>query len=450
MLVRKLDFVEPLKLYNVIRDENNPFILESLSKHELKARYTFVSSNPKFIVEIKNDTRIDGKKISDEKSPFQALKSLFEIKTDGQTDGQKFMGGFVGFVSYDAVHAYLGGKVEEASIFGYYDHVFVYDHILNNFYYLSLKNSIDGEKYAERIVKKAKRVEIDCKKGGSEIIGCDAEKESFMNMVERAKDYIFAGDVFQVVVSREYKIKSDLSAFKIYRSLRKINPSPYMFLFEFKKTVVGASPETMASVEGNTLKINPIAGTAVRGKDEEEDRKIAEKLLNDEKERAEHVMLVDLARNDVRKVSKAGSVKLTRFFEVVKYSHVQHIESEVVGEIKDNLTMFDAMEASFPAGTLTGAPKVRAMEIIDELEKSKRKIYGGAVGYFSVNGHADMAIAIRMVEIDDVCRVRAGAGIVADSDPEKEYFETERKMAAVMKALGIDEFRGYHDTDNRQ
>ncbi len=451
MLVRKLDFVEPLKLYNVIRDENNPFILESLSKHELKARYTFISSNPEFIVEIKNDTRIDGKKISDEKSPFQALKSLFETKTDAQTDGQKFMGGFVGFVSYDAVHAYLGDKVEEASIFGYYDHVFVYDHILSNFYYLSLKNSIDGEKYAERIVKKAKRVGIVGEEGGSEIVGYDAEKESFMNMVERAKDYIFAGDVFQVVVSREYRIKSDLSAFKIYKNLRKINPSPYMFLLEFKKSVVGASPETMASVEGNILKINPIAGTAARGKNEEEDKKIAEKLLNDEKERAEHVMLVDLARNDVRKVSKAGSVRLTRFFEVVKYSHVQHIESEVVGEIKGNLTMFDAMEAAFPAGTLTGAPKVRAMEIIDELEKSKRRVYGGAVGYFSVNGHADMAIAIRMVEIDDVCRVRAGAGIVADSNPENEYFETERKMAAVMKALEIDESKeGYNDTDSRQ
>ncbi len=433
MLLKKLDFVEPLKLYNVIRDENNPFILESLSKHELKARYTFISSNPEFIVEIKNDTRIDGRRISDEKSPFRALKSLFEIKTDGK----RFMGGFVGFVAYDAVHAYLGGKVEEASIFGYYDHVFVYDHVLNNFYYLSLTNSIDEEKYAERVVKKAKRTEIEDEEGGSEIVGCDAEKENFINMVEKAKDYIFAGDVFQVVVSREYRIKSDLSTFKIYRNLRKINPSPYMFLLEFKKTVVGASPETMASVEGNILKINPIAGTAPRGKDEDEDQKIAEKLLNDEKEGAEHVMLVDLARNDVRKVSKAGSVKLTRFFEIVKYSHVQHIESEVIGELRDDLTMFDAMEASFPAGTLTGAPKVRAMEIVDELEKSRRRVYGGAVGYFSVNGYADMAIAIRMVEIDSLCRVRAGAGIVADSDPENEYFETERKMAAVMKALEV-------------
>ncbi|RLI75729.1 anthranilate synthase component I [Archaeoglobales archaeon] len=441
MLVKKLDFVQPLKLYNVIRDENYPFILESLSKHELKARYTFISSNPEFIIEIKNCVRVDGKKISDERSPFQALKSLFEIKTDGE----RFMGGFVGFVAYDAIHAYVGGRIDEASIFGYYDHAFVYDHVLNNFYYISMTNSTDKEKYAERVIKKAKRTEIEDEEGGSEIVSCDAEKESFIDMVERAKDYIFAGDAFQVVISREYKIKSDFSAFKIYRNLRKINPSPYMFLLEFKKSVIGASPETMASVERNILKINPIAGTAPRGKDEDEDQKIAEKLLKDEKERAEHVMLVDLARNDARKVSKSGSVRLTSFFDVVKYSHVQHIESEVIGELRDDLTMFDAMEASFPAGTLTGAPKVRAMEIIDELEKSKRKIYGGAVGYFSVNGHADMAIAIRMVEIDSLCRVRAGSGIVADSNPENEYFETERKMAAVMRALEVD-----HDIDNRQ
>jgi len=440
MLVKKLDYVDPLKLYNVIREESYPFILESISRHELKARYTFISFQPEFIVEVKNGVKVDGDKISNEKSPFQALKSLFEVKTDGE----RFMGGFVGYVAYDAVHAYLGGEIDEPSVFGYYDHVFVYDHILNNFYYLSLNDSSDEEKYAEELVRKAKRSEIEDEKGGSEIVRCDADKDTFMNMVEKAKDYIFAGDAFQIVLSREYELKSDFSSFKIYRNLREINPSPYMFLLEFEKDVVGASPETMASVEKNILKINPIAGTAPRGKNGREDAEIAERLLNDEKERAEHVMLVDLARNDVRKVSKPGSVRVARFFDLVKYSHVQHIESEVIGELKDNATIFDAMEAAFPAGTLTGAPKVRAMEIIDELEKSKRRVYGGAVGYFSVNACADMAIAIRMVEIDDVYRVRAGAGIVADSKPENEYFETERKMAAIIKALEVE-----HDPYNR-
>ncbi len=198
----------------------------------------------------------------------------------------------------------------------------------------------------------------------------------------------------------------------------------------------------MGSVEGGrTFKINPpIAGTAPRGRTEEEDRELEKALLSDEKERAEHVMLVDLARNDVRRVSKPGSVKLTRFFDVLKYSHVQHIESEVVGELDKGKNAFDAMEAAFPAGTLTGAPKIRAMEIIDELERSRRKVYGGgAVGYFSLTGgDADMAIAIRMAEIEGrKASVRAGgAGIVADSVPEKEFFETENKMRAVLKALG--------------
>jgi anthranilate synthase component 1 len=433
MLV-KLDFVNPLKLYSALREEDYPFILESLSRHELKARYTFLSSSPEFVVEVKNGVKVDGSKVSDEKSPFQALKSIFEPKTDGE----RFMGGFVGYVAYDAVHAYIDGKIEESSVFGYYNHAFVYDHILRNFYFFSLRNSIEDKRYAEKIVKRAKRGRIEEEEGGSNKVECDAGREDFMKMVERAKEYIYAGDAFQIVISREYKVNSDFSAFKIYRNLRKINPSPYMFLLEFEKEVVGASPETMASVEGSIYKINPIAGTAARGSSKEEDERIAEKLLNDEKEKAEHVMLVDLARNDVRKVSKPGSVKVERFFELVKYSHVQHIESEVIGELKSNATQFDAMEAAFPAGTLTGAPKVRAMEIIDELEKSKRRIYGGAVGYFSANGCADMAIAIRMVEIDDFCRVRAGAGIVADSKPENEYLETERKMAAVLRALEVE------------
>ncbi len=432
MLVQKLDYVSPLKLYNIIREECDlPFILESAGKHERKARYTYISADPQFIVEIDGKgTRVDGKKVSNETNPFKALKELFEIKMNGE----RFMGGFVGYIAYDAVHNFIDGTIDEPSVFGYYEDVFVYDHISNSFYYLSIGND---SKDAERLVRKAKRTKIEDEEGGSEVLRCDANKEEFIDMVLKAKDYIFVGDAFQIVLSREYEINTDLSPFQIYRNLRSINPSPYMFLLEFGKDIVGSSPETMASVEGNIVKINPIAGTAPRGKNRKEDEEIAKALLLDEKERAEHVMLVDLARNDVRRVSKAGTVKVTMFMEVIKYSHVQHIESEVVGILDDNKTAFDAMEAAFPAGTLTGAPKIRAMEIIDELEKSKRRVYGGCVGYFSVNGWADMAIAIRMAEIDDVCRVRAGAGIVADSNPEKEFLETERKMSAVMSALRI-------------
>lgn len=440
MLV-KLDYVDPLKLYGVLREENYPFILESLSRHELKARYTYISANPEFTVDVGDSLRIDGKKVSEENNPFQALKPYHNQNNLNEV---KFSGGFVGYTAYDAVHSYIEGDVDESSFFGYYDHAFVYDHVLDKVYYLSVRDSLEEGREAERVVSRAKRSELENEEGGTSIETCDSEKEDFMESVDTAKEYILSGDAFQVVLSREHQLNSDFSPFRIYRNIRNVNPSPYMFLLEFDKDVVGGSPETMASVEGNTFKINPIAGTCERGKNEEEDKKLASKMLHDDKEKAEHVMLVDLARNDVRKVSRSGSVGLSRYFDVAKYSHVQHIESEVTGELEEYATPFDAMEASFPAGTLTGAPKVRAMEIIDELEKSKRKVYGGAVGYFSSNGYADMAIAIRMMEIDDCCRIRAGAGVVADSDPEKEYYETERKMAGVMKALEVED-----DTYNR-
>ncbi|AFK23177.1 anthranilate synthase component I [Pyrococcus sp. ST04] len=344
------------------------------------------------------------------------------------------MGGFVGYIAYDAVHNYIEGTVEEPSLFAYYPWVFVYDHLKGELKFISLKEPPFDP---ESIVKRARNEQVIEEKGGATITKTDANKEGFIKIVEKGKEYIFSGDVFQVVLSRQYEVKSDLDPLTIHRRLTRINPSPYTFLLEFKKTLVGASPETMGAVEGKIFRINPIAGTAPRGRTPEEDEEIKRKLLSDEKERAEHVMLVDLARNDVRKVSKPTTVRLVRFFDVIKYSHVQHIESEVVGELADDKDMFDAIEASFPAGTLTGAPKIRAMEIIDELEKSRRRIYGGGIGYFSATGWAEFAIGIRMAEIEKKkAYVRAGAGIVADSLPEKEFYETENKMRAVLKALG--------------
>ncbi|HIQ32321.1 MAG TPA: anthranilate synthase component I [Methanothermococcus okinawensis] len=442
---RKFQYVDPIKLYSVLREEGRyPFILESRDKHPSKARYTYISADPEFVVKIKRDTRIDNTRVSKESNPFKGLKEVYlqEIgdKVPSNVDtNERFIGGFLGYIAYDAIHNYIGGDIQEASVFGYYRSVFVYDHILNRYYYLTLNNSEEEMRRAERIVERARNREVQEEFGGSEILGCDAGREEYIEMVKRAKEYIYDGDAFQIVISREYNLKSDLSPFQIYRNLRNVSPSPYMFFLEFEKKILGASPETMASVERDTLKINPIAGTINVGRTEEETKRLAEKLLQDEKERAEHVMLVDLARNDVRKVSKPGSVKLKRFFEVVRYSHVQHIESEVVGELREDITIFDGIEAAFPAGTLTGAPKYRAMEIIDTLEKSRRRVYGGAVGYFSLNNYGDTAIAIRMAEIerDNLIRVRAGAGIVADSIPEKEYIETERKMAAMMSTLKV-------------
>lgn len=409
-------------------------MLESRTKHEKKARFTYISFSPEFTVEVdEGGVRVDGRKISRERNVFRALK---ELRADFECSGERFQGGYAGYVSYDAVHCFIDGEIREPSFFGFYTHFFVYDHLRGELFFCTHGNS---DLNPERIVERAKREEVEEKREiSSEILRCDSPKEDFMEMVERAKEHVYAGDVFQVVLSREYEIESEASPIEIYSALRDVNPSPYMFLFEFKKKVLGASPETLASVEGRFMKVNPIAGTAPRGRNEEENRRLRERLLSDEKERAEHIMLVDLARNDIRKVCKSGSVKVTSFMDVVSYSDVQHIESEVVGELRDGMTVYDAIEAVFPAGTLTGAPKIRAMEIIDELERSRRRVYGGCVGYFSLSGHVDMAIAIRMVEIDDVLRVRAGAGIVADSLPEREFYETERKMAPVLRVLGVE------------
>ncbi|AGK60665.1 anthranilate synthase, component I [Archaeoglobus sulfaticallidus PM70-1] len=428
MLFHKIEYVEPEKLYCVLRDDSYPFILESADKNELKARHTYISSNPEYIVQInKSGMKINRKRVSKVSNPFKALKNLI----NGCVGGERFVGGLVGYIPYQAVYNYIDGDLSEPAVFGFYPHVFVYDNFARTLYY-------NGDReYAEQVVSRAKSIEIETENGESNILSTDADRDDFVEMVYRAKDYILAGDAFQIVLSREYAVDTELTPFEFYRNLKRINPSPYMFLFEFEKAIAGASPETMASVIGNIVKINPIAGTIKRGKDGEEDEILIKKLMSDEKEIAEHIMLLDLARNDVRKVSRSGSVSVSRYMEVVKYSHVIHIESEVCGVLEDGKTAFDAMESAFPAGTLTGAPKIRAMEIIRELERSQRVVYGGCVGYFSSNGWADMAIAIRMAEFDGKCRVRAGAGIVSDSVPENEYYETERKMSAVLKALNL-------------
>ncbi|MFB6133263.1 MAG: anthranilate synthase component I [Halanaeroarchaeum sp.] len=258
--------------------------------------------------------------------------------------------------------------------------------------------------------------------------------------VERAKEAVFDGEIYQAVVSRTRKIEGRVDPVDLYESMRAVNPSPYMYLLSHgDRTIVGASPETLVSVDGQTVLNNPIAGTCARGTSPVEDRRLAGEMLADEKERAEHTMLVDLARNDVRRVSRPGSVEVPEFMRVLKYSHVQHIESTVTGTLRGDRDAFDAVRSSFPAGTLSGAPKVRAMELIHEFESSPRGVYGGGVGYVSWQGDADFAIVIRTVTIDhgepDTLRIRAGAGVVADSVPEREFEETESKMDGALAAL---------------
>jgi anthranilate synthase component 1 len=343
----------------------------------------------------------------------------------------------VGYAAYDSVHADVGGHIAEPSCFGFYPGAFVYDHVHDTLTYRCLPghegHDVDG------IVAEARTMEVGLCQNPSSIRRTDADRACYEDMVERARDYVFAGDVFQVVLSREYEVSTPMSPFEAYLRLRGANPSPYLFLIEFERMkVAGSSPETMVRVEGDTLHINPIAGTTTRGASHAEDGALATRLLQDEKERAEHVMLVDLARNDARKVALPGSVHVPTYMEVVPYARVQHIESEVVAKLRPDATMYDALAAAFPAGTLSGAPKVRAMEVISELERSPRRAYGGCAGYFSLNGTADTAIAIRMIQFDKACRVRAGAGIVADSVPSTEFDETEKKMSAVLSALNVE------------
>jgi anthranilate synthase component 1 len=262
-------------------------------------------------------------------------------------------------------------------------------------------------------------------------------KADFLEAVRRVKKYIMEGDIIQSVISQRFETNLDCEPFDIYRALRVINPSPYMFFLRLGRVVLaGSSPEILVRVEGTDINLRPIAGTRRRGVDEAEDRLLEEELLGDPKERAEHIMLVDLGRNDVGRVSEAGTVDVDEFMVTEKYSHVMHIVSNVRGRLRDGLDAFDALRACFPAGTLTGAPKIRAMEIIEEMEPCKRGIYGGSVGYFGFSGNMDMCITIRTVVVNDGrIYVQAGAGIVADSDPEKEYEETKSKARGILKAV---------------
>ncbi|MGA9097373.1 MAG: chorismate-binding protein, partial [Methanotrichaceae archaeon] len=313
---------------------------------------------------------------------------------------------------------------------------FIFDHLTRRVYFTVAPIFPGAKTDLIEIIEGFDSEDVDAEDmdGGTLSIG---DKDRYQEAVLRSKTHIKDGDIFQVVLARSARVRCS-NPIGLYRRLRSINPSPYTYLFEFGElSIIGASPETLFSAYAGRLKVNPIAGTCPRGKTSDEDDELAKTMLNDDKERAEHVMLVDLGRNDVRSVCKSGTIKVEDFMSVLKYSHVQHIETTVVGDLRDECDQFDAARAVFPAGTLSGAPKLRAMEIIDDLETEPRGIYGGGIGYFSVDGCADFAIAIRSILIQDgVATVQAGAGIVADSDPYREYLETERKMAAMKHALG--------------
>jgi len=383
----------------------------------------------------------EGRIIVDESNPSDLFIKLREILGENRVNNNfnRLIGGLVGFISYDIVRHWenISDKYTELNYadfqFGLFNEGIIFDHEKERvYYYHSGDNNL--KEVLELLNTEREIGTIDYTEPISNI-----NKERFENNVDIAKEYVRSGDIFQVVLSRKYEFDISGDLLSIYKSLRMINPSPYMYYFKSNDlNIIGASPEMLVRVTDNQIETFPIAGTRPRDGDVEANKKLTDELLSDEKERAEHVMLVDLARNDVGQISRFGSVKVPEFMQVHQFSHVQHIVSKVIGELKDEMDCFEAVRAIFPAGTVSGAPKIRAMEIIQELEKESRGPYAGALGYFSKNMCADFAITIRTLVVKgNKAYIQAGAGIVADSVPEKEWFETEQKAGALIDALKI-------------
>jgi anthranilate synthase component I len=443
--IKKLSFEKsPLEIFSKLYSQyENAYILESIEGPEKLSQYSFIGFSPAATITIKNGQATTLNKRTGDKQTSKVDEPLSAISKTLQTlPGfleQRFVGGAVGYIGYDAVRYWekLPQKAVDDQKFpdvkvGIFDDGIIYDHRNRKaFYYYINENRLEE---INNQLKEDINESVECKQ-----LGVNISKEKFEDAVERAKEFVTAGDIFQVVLSKRYDFKIKGSLIGFYRNLRKINPSPYMYFVKSgEHQIVGSSPEMLARVENRKVETFPIAGTRPHVKDPTENKCLTEELLADPKERAEHVMLVDLGRNDIGKVSKFGSVHLPEFMQVHQYSHVQHIVSRVVGDLKDECNAYDALRAVFPAGTVSGAPKVRAMEIIEELEPTRRGPYAGAVGYFSYNGNADFAITIRtLVANGEKAYLQVGAGIVADSVPENEWFETEHKGRALMKALEV-------------
>jgi anthranilate synthase component 1 len=446
------DIDTPITLYSKYVRNSTGFLLES--KELPKGRYSFMSANPFITVKAFEDNIEikQGEEVTIKKGlALDEVKKIIDSYDVINDTKLPFVGGAVGSVAYDMIKQYEIIPKENIDSIGTPDlhlmfvkETIAYDHFYNdiNIIVLDEDNKEGSERAQERIreikIMLKKDIIMDEEEVKEELIfQSNVSKKIFGESVEKAKEYIYNGDIFQVVLSQRWSGKTNRKPFSLYRKLRRVNPSPYMFYFNFKDYyIVGSSPEMLVEIKDNKIYNCPIAGTRKRGIDDEEDKVLAEDLLNDEKERAEHIMLVDLGRNDMGKVSTIGSVNVSKFMEVQNYSHVMHLVSLVEGEKRKDKDMFEVLMSFLPAGTLSGAPKIRAMEIIEELEISKRGIYGGAIGYFGFNNNMDMCIAIRtMVIKDNIVHIQAGAGIVADSDKVKEYEETENKAKALITAI---------------
>ncbi|TNE70951.1 anthranilate synthase component I [bacterium] len=461
-----IDTQTPVSIFLKLREgARYPFLLESVEGGEHLARYSFMGRNPYQVL------RFDGEQVllTDErngrvkpiqKSYFDALKELTSGWNEPEIlDLPRLKGGAVGYSSYDTIRQveHLPNTPEDVlhlpeAVWAFYDEIVAFDHVKHSvvliktvfvdaadeetleFQYQHAQKSLDDlERVLQQPLPARKSVQLTSE------LKSNTEKSQYAEMIAKARNYIYEGDIFQVVLSQRFSAHYEGDRFQFYRALRTVNPSPYLFYLDFGKfALIGSSPEVLVRVQNRVTEVLPIAGTRWRGKSEEEDLALEKDLLADPKEMSEHIMLVDLGRNDLSRVCEPGSVKVHRQGFVERYSHVMHIVSEVKGMLSSEKTSADALARCFPAGTVSGAPKVRAMEIIDELEVHKRGPYAGAVGYFDLSGNMDTCIALRtMIATDNTIYIQAGAGIVADSDADREFEETVNKAKALTEALKL-------------
>jgi anthranilate synthase component 1 len=457
------DLETPVAAFLKLDRGDYSFLLESVEGGEKWGRYCFLGGEPSIVFQSKGShveiTRNGHLEVQDAVDPLDALKRLMQDYHPVEVEGlPRFFGGAVGYLTYDMVRFFErlpDQTVDDLnvpdSMFMITDTIVIFDHMLQKIKVVS-NALVDGppEKAYQEALAKIDQLIARLRQPmplqpqhppplGPLTLTSNFTKEAYEAVVERAKEYIRAGDVIQVVPSQRFRAPIAVEPFDIYRALRTVNPSPYMFYLKFGDLrLVGSSPEVNVRLEGSLIELRPLAGTRRRGRHPAEDLEIAAELMQDPKERAEHIMLVDLGRNDVGRVAKIGSVKVTELLQVEKYSHVMHLVSHIVGELAEGKDSYDVMRATFPQGTVSGAPKIRAMEIIEELESTKRGPYAGAVGYFGYSGNMDTCIALRTMTVKgNTAYLQAGGGVVADSVPEMEYEETLNKARALMRAIEL-------------
>ncbi len=441
----------PISIFLKLQGEKK-FLLESSLKHEKSGRYSFIGMNPFYELIAYGDeitctdlyTKQTTREIGD---PLEILNDCLLPHLKSPVEAPFFAGG-IGYVGYDVIKQYehiekhLNDDIAMPDIhFQFYEQVVVYDHLLQQVTVIVFDRWLSEEKVnrdeqLNKLVNQIEHGDVTANEGYTiSQFHSNYDEQSFEQMVSQVKEHIDRGDIYQAVISQRLTANFAGSPFAYYRKLRKSNPSPYMYFIDFSNyAVLGTSPESLVKVKGDTVTTNPIAGTRKRGATVEEDHLLEKELLNDDKEIAEHMMLVDLGRGDLGKVCKPGTIHLSKHMLIEKYRYVMHIVSEVTGELKPTKTSTDALKACLPAGTVSGAPKKRAIELINELEKCKRGVYSGAIGYISINGNLDFALAIRtMVIKDGKAHVQAGAGIVHDSIPKNEFAETMNKARALLE-----------------